>query len=90
MRITLLIDNGRLAGVSLTGAAPAPGSGTLRAQLVAGPGQELRAEVDVPDEVIPRAQATQDVEKFFTVLTAKFLGATKHPRRKKRTTLRRL
>ena len=89
MRITLLIDNGRLAGVSLIGATPAPGSGALRAQLVAGPGQQLR-EVDVPDEVIPRAQATQDVKKFFTFLTAKFVGATKHPRRKKRTTLRRL
>lgn len=78
MRITLLIDNGRLGGVSLTGAAPEHLPGALHAHLVAGPGQELR-EVDVPDGVIPRAEVTRDVEKFFTFLTATFLDATNSP-----------
>lgn len=84
MRITLLIDNGRLGGVSLTGAAPEPPAGGLSAHLVAGPGQELR-EVDVPDDVIPSTEAGRDVERFFKFLTAKFVRATKRPPQKKRT-----
>ena len=86
MRIALLIENGRLVGVSLTGAVREPLAGGLRARLMAGPGQELR-EVDVPDDVVPRADARRrDVERFFTFLTAKFVRATKPPRAK---TLRR-
>jgi hypothetical protein len=84
MRITLLIDKGRLGGVSLTGAERELPAGGPRAHLVAGPGQELR-EVDVPDDVIPRTEAGADVDRFFTFLTTKFLRATKHPRPKKRT-----
>ena len=84
MRIKLLIDNGRLGGVSLTGAAAKPVAGGLSAHLVAGPGQELR-EVEVPGDVIPRAGTTRDVEKFFRYLMSNFVKATKPPRPRNRT-----
>jgi hypothetical protein len=84
MRIALLIEDGQLVGVSLTGAEREPRAGRLRARLTAGPGQELR-EVEVPDKVVPRTEAPRDVERFFTFLTAKFVPATKRPGPKKRT-----